>query len=135
MGHILSFGCRVGYGIALMMTLMSWPVLAADAQQKAVSNAGVGVGDVVRVILMLALIIGIVVAAGWITKRFRGMYGVTGDNVRIVGGVMVGQREKVVLLEARGQYVLVGVASGSVSRLHVYETASQTPANMDGKAV
>ena len=43
----------------------------------------------------------------------------TAGPVRVLGGVSMGPRERVVLLEAAGERLLVGVVPGRIQTLHV----------------
>ena len=53
-------------------------------------------------------------------KRFNRIGGAQGGALRVLGSASVGQREKVVLLDAGGEQLLIGVAPGSVRTLHVF---------------
>jgi len=44
-----------------------------------------------------------------------------GGGVRLLGGISVGHRERVVLIQVGEQQLLVGVAPGRVNTLHVLE--------------
>ena len=55
----------------------------------------------------------------YMLRRFNRMGPSSGTALRIIGSANVGQRERVVLLEAGSEQVLLGVAPGSVRALHV----------------
>jgi flagellar protein FliO/FliZ len=52
-------------------------------------------------------------------RRFNRMGQARGAPLRVLGSASVGTRERVVLLEAGEQQLLIGVAQGSVRTLHV----------------
>lgn len=67
--------------------------------------------------LGLAIVLGLIVAAGWFMKRYS--LGSTGAGlIKVVGGTAVGQRERVVIVEIGETWMVLGVAPGRVSALH-----------------
>lgn len=66
-------------------------------------------------IAVLALMLGL----AWLVKRYVSVPGMGRGQVRIVGGVSLGPRERAVLVEVEGHRLLLGVAPGRVQTLHV----------------
>jgi len=66
----------------------------------------------------LAAVLALVGAAAWLLKRFSALRGTGSGVIRIVAGAAVGQRERIVLVEVGGTWLLVGVAPGQVRTLH-----------------
>lgn len=98
---------------AAALALAALPLHAEEA----VRPAGVTFGSAVQVVLGLALVLAMVGAAAWLVKRVGATP--TGGNglVRVLGGAAVGQRERVVLVEVHGHWLVLGVAPGQVSAL------------------
>ncbi len=59
-------------------------------------------------------------ALAWLARRVPGLRA-AGGLLQVRGGVQVGPRERVVLLQAGDQWLLIGVASGSVRTLQVLD--------------
>jgi flagellar protein FliO/FliZ len=97
-------------------------VFCLDAAVAAAPPAGGGsalsAGSVVQVVVGLAVVLALVGAAAWLLKRYSGLRGTGSGLIRIVGGAAVGQRERIVLVEIGGTWLLVGVAPGQVRALH-----------------
>jgi flagellar protein FliO/FliZ len=69
-------------------------------------------------LLGLALVLAILVGFFWLLRRFSpGQTGAQGA-VKVVGGVMLGPRERLVVVEVGDTWLLLGVGAGQVSRLH-----------------
>jgi len=66
----------------------------------------------------LALVIALMFVSAWLFRRGGGLQALSRGPVKVVGGISVGAREKVVLLEVADSWVLVGVAPGQVRALH-----------------
>ncbi len=78
-------------------------------------------------IAVLALMLGL----AWILKRTGKFQMAAGGNLKILGGLSMGTRERVVLLQVGETQLLVGVAPGRVQTLHVLDqplTAQDQPA-------
>ena len=85
--------------------------------------AGSGLGGSVispnpmTVILGLLAIVGFLFALAWLVRRFSPSALVGGQSMKILGGLSVGPREKIVLVDVGGQKLLLGVAPGRVNFL------------------
>jgi len=97
-------------------------------------------GSMLQFALGLAIVLGLIVAAGWFMKRFSIGPSASG-LVRVVAGAAVGQRERVVVVEIGETWMVLGVAPGRVNTLHTMprgEVAAagtqQTPAALNPAA-
>ncbi|MBN8440749.1 MAG: flagellar biosynthetic protein FliO [Thauera sp.] len=68
----------------------------------------------------LAVVVALLLACLWAIKRLTAPRGSAGA-MRVLGAVPVGPRERVVLLDLGSKVLVLGVAPGSVSTLHVLE--------------
>lgn len=73
--------------------------------------------DLLQVILSLVVILGLIIGAAWFAKRFMLTSTQTGATIKMLGGINLGGRERVMLLEVADQWIVVGVAPGHVSTL------------------
>lgn len=92
----------------------------ADAQSAAVPDTpGVPAGAMLQMLLALALIIGLLFLGAYLLRRLNGgkAFGATGP-LRIVGGLMISPRERIVLLEVGDTWVVVGIVPGQIKTLH-----------------
>jgi flagellar protein FliO/FliZ len=65
----------------------------------------------------LGLVIMVVLVGAWLLRRL-GATARSSDLVRVVGGTAVGARERVVVVEVGGTWIVTGVAQGQVTALH-----------------
>jgi flagellar protein FliO/FliZ len=68
-------------------------------------------------IVGMAVVLGILAALAWWLKRFGPARPGASGAARIVGGISVGARERVIVVEVADQWIVVGVAPGSVNAL------------------
>lgn len=78
-------------------------------------------GELVRVVLSLGGIVVLIFAAGWLTRRLQSRQLIGGRRLRCVETMSISSRERVLLIEADGKRLLVGVGAGGVRALHVYD--------------
>lgn len=95
-------------------------IMRAHATMARVPDINVG-GELLRVLLSLVAIVALIFAAGWLTRRLQARQIAAGRRLRCVEAMPVGTRERVLLIEADGKRLLVGVGAGGLRTLHVYE--------------
>jgi flagellar protein FliO/FliZ len=93
------------------------PATAAQAQAATVTSAPSSAGSLLQVIFGLIVVLGLLAGALWVLKRVGGGRLAGGSVVKIVGGVSVGNRERVMVVEVADQWIVIGVAPGQVSKL------------------
>jgi flagellar protein FliO/FliZ len=86
-------------------------------------------GELVRVLLSLAAVIALIFVAGWMSRRLQARSLPGGRRIRCVESMTVGARERVLLIDADGKRLLVGVGQGGMRTLHVYEGAAPAAAS------
>ncbi|MBH8610352.1 flagellar biosynthetic protein FliO [Pseudomonas mohnii] len=82
--------------------------------------------------LALALVVACVLLCGWIVRRVGARPLSPGKLMRVVSSTSLGQREKVVIVEVRGQWLVLGVTAQQVSALSQMDAP---PADPEGSAV
>ncbi|MDE2249291.1 MAG: flagellar biosynthetic protein FliO [Xanthomonadaceae bacterium] len=104
-------------------------MLALLATAPAVAAADVNVGaELLRVILSLLGIIALILAAGWLSRRVQGRGAAGGRRIHCVETFAVGSRDRLLLIQADGQRLLIGVGPGGMHTLHVYDGGDPLPA-------
>ncbi len=89
--------------------------------ENAAPSPGLDTSALVRVTLGLALVLAVIVGLGWAMRRMGAVTGSASGRLRVLGGVSVGNRERVVLLQVGEEQLLIGVAPGRVQTLHVLD--------------
>jgi flagellar protein FliO/FliZ len=105
---------------AFILAVMLSPSIATAASEAPMSPTG----GVFKMVIGLAVVLAVMALITWVLKRMVPGVGNKQSVIRIVGGVSVGSRERVVVLEVSGRWIVVGVAAGQVSRLANLETGS-----------
>ncbi len=90
--------------------LVSTPSWATEAAASPASGLA-------QMIFGLAIVLGLIVLAGWLLRRFGAVPTATGSLVRVVTAASVGPRERVVVVEVHDTWLVLGVAPGRVNTL------------------
>ena len=80
--------------------------------------AGVSSGSMLQMVVSLLLVLGAVFAVAWVLKRINLPQQGGAGALKVLSGVAVGQRERIVLVEVNDTWLVVGVAPGRVNALH-----------------
>jgi flagellar protein FliO/FliZ len=123
---ILSLALAAGAAVAEEAATTAAPAIAATQPSPAatpapaaatVTSAPSSAGSLLQVIFGLIVVLGLLAGALWVLKRVGGGRLAAGSVVKIVGGVSVGNRERVMVVEVADQWIVIGVAPGQVSKL------------------
>jgi flagellar protein FliO/FliZ len=93
-------------------------VFAAPPPTPTLPSSAVSFGGILQVLFGLVVVLSTVAAAAWLLKRFAPGQVSAGGAIRLIGGIAVGPKERVVVVEVGETWLVVGVAPGQVTALH-----------------
>ncbi|MFQ5469314.1 MAG: flagellar biosynthetic protein FliO [Gammaproteobacteria bacterium] len=109
--------------VSLSLLVFSLPVIAIEGTIN--SNGGqdpAGLANAFQKVgLSLFLVVMVIIAAAWLLRRYGKFNHTVNGNLKIISGLSVGQKEKIVIVQAGKSQLLLGVAPGRVQTLHVFE--------------
>lgn len=94
--------------------LASFPVISAETA----NVQGASFSSILQAFFGLAVVLALLFGFFWLLRRFGPTQMVGQGAVKVVGGVMLGTRERLVVVEVQDTWLLVGVAAGNVNLLH-----------------
>jgi flagellar protein FliO/FliZ len=108
----------VRFFVGLPLCFLPFAALAAQPVVPAPIASPVSLGGMLQVLLGLGLVLAAVVGSAWLLRRFSpGQIG-AGGAVKVIGGVALGPKERLVLVEIGETWLVLGVAPGQVNTLH-----------------
>jgi flagellar protein FliO/FliZ len=120
----------------LVMLILCDPVSAELVNKTAseVSQSPDVTSSLLKVTGGLLLVILAILGSAWAYRRFGNMTPIANDALRVIGGVSMGAKERVVLMQVGEEQILLGVSPGRIQRLHVLEKnidvgSEKTPEN------
>lgn len=84
--------------------------------------------QLVQVLGGLAVVLAMVVVLAWLARRLNASRFAGARNLRLVAGISLGSRERILVVEVGDTQLVVGVAPGRVQTLHVLDRPLQNPA-------
>ncbi|MCK4950317.1 MAG: flagellar biosynthetic protein FliO [Gammaproteobacteria bacterium] len=109
-------------GICIPFMLQAEEPAKESPKKLVFSSDPVGVDVILQLVFSMALVIGVIILFAWLMRRAGGFQGKAGGTLRILGGLSLGTREKLVLVKVGDTQLLLGVAPGQVRKLHVLDT-------------
>jgi flagellar protein FliO/FliZ len=89
------------------------------APAAAAASAPASAASLAQVTVSLLLVLAAVFAAAWVVRRVRGLGKFGSQAITVIADVGLGPKERAVLVQVGSQQLLLGVAPGRVSTLHV----------------
>lgn len=65
----------------------------------------------------LMLVVALVLAAAWVMRRLGPLNAGNKIHLKIIGGISVGNREKIMVVEVADQWLILGVTANSINNL------------------
>ncbi len=115
----------------LMLGGLLFGSMAWAADNAVVANTpGMADPDITMSLLKVAggllLVILAILGSAWFYRRFGNVTNINHEALRIIGGVSMGQKEKVVLMQVGEEQLLLGVSPGRIQTLHVLPKPIET---------
>lgn len=70
----------------------------------------------------LGVVIVVLLASLWLIKRLTSSRGIS-SGIKVLGGVSIGSRERVVLVEVADKVLVLGVSAANVNTLHTLDAS------------
>jgi len=111
-----------------LFLLVPFQVLSAEENLvSSIKTDPMSGGYLIQLILGLVVVIICIVALAWVAKRVNRLQSSTDGCLKVLGGLSMSARERVVLLQVGEQQLLVGVSPGRINTLHVLDKPVPVP--------
>jgi flagellar protein FliO/FliZ len=121
-------------GVLPRLTLALWAGAGWAVEGPAQTPPLSGVEVLGQVTLSLILVVALLLALAWALRRLNRLQPQGAGGLRLLGGLSLGARERILLVEAEGRRVLVGVSPGGLRTLLVLDGGARTEAGQQGAA-
>jgi flagellar biosynthetic protein FliO len=93
------------------------PADGHPAGMPAAMPASPATGSLLQTLFALIVVLGVLGALAWFLKRYGPRVGGGSANLRVVGSLSLGGRERLLVVEVGGQWIVVGASPGRVNAL------------------
>jgi flagellar protein FliO/FliZ len=91
--------------------------------------------SIVQIIFSLLLVLIAIVLVAWLLKRINVAQQGSGTLLKVVGGVAIGQRERIVLVEVNDTWLVVGIGPGQIRTLHTLQKPEDKNQNTENSTL
>ena len=91
------------------------------------ANVG-GLAAMGKVAFALLVIVGVIFLCAWLIRRWGPGGGSLGQRIKLIAAKAVGTKERVVIVEVEGTWLVLGVTAGGISKLHELPADAAAPA-------
>lgn len=121
--------------IGLLILLFPAGLLAQTATQQPLAMDPVSPSYMMKLTGGLLVVVALIFIFAWLFKRFNLTQQSQGGLLKIIGGLSLGTRDRIVLLQVGKEQILLGLSPGRIEKLHTLseplavdsETAVTTP--------
>lgn len=98
-----------------LLTFFLIPGLALANESTA---PGIPASSYLQATLALCFIVALLVGTAWFARKVSGGKGFGQGGMKVLGGVALGARERIVLLEVGDSWLVIGIVPGQIRTLH-----------------
>ena len=102
------------------LVLLSVPLMSHAADR--VQPPAFSWMSVLNMLFGLAIVVALIYGLSWVLKKYTNLPGSNQVDMKILGGISLGTRERAVLVQVEGKKILLGVAPGRVNLLHQFDS-------------
>jgi flagellar protein FliO/FliZ len=102
----------------LVLSIFMFTALPVNAQGVAAMSSNM---DYVKVVLTLIFIVGLIFACAWLIRRMSGGVGINQKHMQVISVMPLGTREKLMIIRAASEYLLIGVTPNGIQTLHSFD--------------
>lgn len=107
--------------IVLSFSGLSWAGEAEVISDKVERAGSMSSAYLTQFVMGLLIVLLCIVVLAWLAKRFNRMQSSLDGSLKIIGGLSLGARERIVLVQVGKEQLLLGVAPGRVNKIHVVD--------------
>lgn len=116
-----------GWASFACLLLSGYPSIALAASNAQPPVAATSLMSLFQVLFGLGLVLGAIAGTAWLLRKFSPGQVAASGALRVVGGVAVGPKERVVLVDVGETRLVLGVAPGHISTLHQMPRPAEEP--------
>lgn len=114
-------GALVGGALSIFGVVVQAAETAVSPELPKLDIEPMATGNLLQMMLGLIAVLMLIVGLAWVMRRMGGVTGTAAGSLRVLGGLSMGTRERIVLVQVGETQLLLGVAPGRVQTLHVLE--------------
>jgi flagellar protein FliO/FliZ len=119
----------------MISVLTAAAIGAAEQAPKRIGQGGIGDGAVLEMVGALLLVLTVIIALAWLLRGVQRLGGQWREDLRIIGQIPLGSRERAVVVQVGEEQFLLGVGPGQVRFLCRLENPLQGSSKSQGASL
>ncbi len=117
---------KIGIPLLFLSSLFSVVAWGAEPPASGVATATYSpAGQIIKMAIGLVIVLVMIFLLAWLARNYMGFNPSSNTSLKPLAGVLVGQKERVVLMQVGERQILIGVAPGQINLLHVIEKGDE----------
>lgn len=112
---------------SVIIFLISFPISAFAEKDslKPVTVEAFSMMGALNMAMGLVVVIALILGLAWVLKKYGRLPNNNQADMKVLGGLSLGAREKAILIEVENTRLLVGVTPGHIQTLHILDAISE----------
>ena len=110
------------YCLVILLLFVCINVSAAD--QVTTPASAIGTSDYLKVLLGLAFVVALFLLSAFLFKRYGNASMIGKGQLRLIDGLHLGNRDRLVLVELKDKQILLSITPGQINKLHTIDVPS-----------
>ncbi len=119
---IINIGCYAFFSLFFLSD-----VVFAKPEGEVAGSAAIdafSLMSILNMVMGLIVVVALILGLAWVLKKYGKLPGNNLVDMKVLGGISLGTREKALLIEVESTRLLVGVTQGHIQTLHVFKDVS-----------
>ena len=113
--------CKLLISFVIFIMLFPLSVQAEKEIIKPTSAEAFSMMGALNMVMGLVVVIALILGLAWVLKKYARLPNKNQVDMKVLGGLSLGTREKAILIEVDNKRLLVGVTPGHIQTLHVLD--------------
>ncbi len=110
-------------------------VAAAASTAKVLNVDPINSGYITQLVIGLFVVLLCILVLAWFAKKMNRFQSLADGSLKVIGGLSMGSRERVALLQVGDEQLLIGISPGRISKLHVLSKPIEMNSHPSASAV
>jgi len=137
---IITIGCYAFCALVFLSSTVLANTEAATETAIAIETAAVAgsatidafsLMSMLNMLMGLSVVVALILGLAWVLKKYGKLPNNSLVDMKVLGGLSLGTREKALLIEVENTRLLVGVTPGHIQTLHVFNNTDHAQATFD----
>ncbi|MCL6414470.1 flagellar biosynthetic protein FliO [Aestuariirhabdus sp. Z084] len=107
--------------LVILLLFCSGFSVAAEEIKTKTSPEVMSAGSMVQVLGGLLLVVALIFVISWLMRRVSGITVGHGGKLKVLAGIPLGPRDRLVLVKVGDKQILLGASPGRINTLHVFD--------------